>query len=72
MLACEFLAITKPVIMPQSSYSPDLGPAEFFLLTNLKIPMKGKCVATVEEMQVKSKQDLLTILKSTFQRFFED
>ena len=37
--------------MPQSTYSPDLVPADFFLLPKLKTPMKGRRFAAIEEMK---------------------
>ena len=42
MLVREFLAKNKTVIMPQSTYSPNLAPADCFLFQKLKTPMKGK------------------------------
>ena len=53
-------------------YSPDLGPADFFVFTKLKTPMRGKRFVTIEEIKEKSKQELLAILKSAFQKCFED
>ena len=72
MLVREFLAKNKTVIMPQPPYSPDLAPADFFLFPKLKTPMKGKRFATIEEIKEKSKQELLAIPKSAFQKCFED
>ena len=68
----EFLAKNKTGIMHQPSYSPGLGPAYFFLFPKLKTTFKGKRFATIEEMKEKSKQELLAILKSAFQKCFED
>ena len=72
MLALEFLVKNKSVIMPQPPYSPDLGPAYFLLFPQLKTSMKGKLFATIEEIKEKSKQELLAIPKSSFQKCFED
>ena len=33
--------------MPQLLYSPDLAPADFFLFSKLKAPMKGKHFAMI-------------------------
>ena len=41
-------------------------------MVKIKIPMKEKRFATIEEMEEKSKQELLTIPKSAFPRRFED
>ena len=72
MLMHEISAKNKTVIMPQSAYSLDLAPADFWLFPKLKTPMKGKRYATIEEIKEKSNQQLLAIPKSMFQKFFED
>ena len=43
--------------MPQPPYSPDLAPADFFLFTRLKTPMKGKSFAMSEEKKKKKKRN---------------
>ena len=40
--------------MPQPPYSPDLATADFFLFPKLKLQMKGKRFATIEEIKEKS------------------
>ena len=72
MLVFEFWTKNKTVIMPQPPYSPDLGPAEFFLFPELKTPIKRKCFTTIEEIKEKSIKELLVIPKSAFQKCFED
>ena len=61
LLVREFLPKNKTVIMPQPLYSPDLAPAEFFLLPKLKTPMKGKRFATIEKIKEKSIPKLLAV-----------
>ena len=73
MLVREFLAKNKIVIMPQLQYSMDLEPGDFFLFfPKLKTMTKGKPCARIEEIKEKSKQELLAIPKSGFQKWFED
>ena len=67
MLVREFLAKNKTIIMPQSPYSTDLGPGDFFLFPKLK-PVKGKHFATIEEIKEKSKRELLAIPKNAYQK----
>ena len=55
--------------MPQT---PDLASAGFYPFPKPKTPMKGKRFATIKEVKEKSKQDLLSIPKSVFQKYFED
>ena len=38
----------------------------------MKTPIKGKRFATIDEIKEKSKQELLAIPKSSFQKCFED
>ena len=64
------LCKSKTVIMSQLPHSLDLSPANFFLFPKLKTQMKGKRFAMIEEIKEKSKQ-VLTILKSLFQKCFE-
>ena len=44
----------------------------FFLFLKLKTQTKGKHFAAIEEIEEKSKQQLLAIPKSAFQKCFED
>ena len=71
MFVVDFLAKNKTVIMLQPSNSPDLAPADFFLFPKLKTPMKAKRFAMIEEIEEKSKQELLAIPKRAFQKCFE-
>ena len=50
-LCVSFWSKTNPLIMPQSMYSPDLAPADFFLFPKLKTSMKEKCFARIEEIK---------------------
>ena len=72
MLVHEFFAKNNTVIMPQLLYSPDVAPLNLFLFPKLKIPMKGKHFATIKEIKENSKQELLGIPKSAFQKCIED
>ena len=71
MLVHKISAKNKTVIMPQTPYSLDLAPPDFWLFPKLKTPMKGKCYATIEEIKERLKQELLAIPKSMFQKYFE-
>ena len=70
-LYVSFWQKKKSVIIPQPPYSLDLAFADFFLFPKLESPMKGKGFATIEEIKEKSKQKLLAIPKSAFQKRFE-
>ena len=57
--------------MPQPPYTADLAATDFFLFPKLKTPLKRKSFATLEKIKEKSKQELLTIPKCAFQKYFE-
>ena len=54
------------VIMPQSPYSPDLAPCDFFLFPRLKRPMKGRRFATIQDIKTESLRELKDIPKSAY------
>jgi len=51
LLICEFLTKHETTVVPQPPYSPDLGPADFFLFSKLKSSLKGRRFQTVEEIE---------------------
>jgi len=67
LLVRDLLAKINTLMMPQPPYSPDLAPCEFFLLPELKRPMKGRRYATLDEIKTASKEELNKIKK----RFFD-
>ena len=58
--------------MHQPPHSQDLVPCDFFLFPKLKTPMKGRRFSTTEEIKTASVEELKTILKSAYQKCFED
>ena len=44
----EFLAKQDTIVMPQTPYSPDLAPVDFFLISKLKSTLKGRRFQTIE------------------------
>ena len=49
-----------------------MAPGDIFLFPKLKTAMKGKRFATIEKIKEKSKQKVLAMPKSVFQKCFED
>ena len=49
--------------MPEPTKLPELGSADCFLFPKLRIPMKDKRFAMIEDIKEKSKQDGLTLPK---------
>ena len=61
----EFLTKNETTAVPQSPYSPDLAPADFFLFPKLKSSLKGCRFETVEETEENSIRDLRAIPQNT-------
>ena len=71
-LTHDSLCVSFYVIMPQPPYSPHLATADSFLFPKLKTPMKAKRFTMIEEINEKSKQELLAVSKSLFQKCLGD
>jgi transposase len=65
----EFLTKREASVVPQTPYSPELAPADFFLFPNLKSSLKGRRFQTVEEIEENSILDLRAIPKNKFQNW---
>ena len=59
-------------IVPQTPYSPDLAPCDFWLFPKLKRPLRGHRFDTIEEIQVESKKALKAIPEIEFNKCFDD
>ena len=59
-------------IVPQSPYSPDLGPCDFWLFLKLKRPLRGHRFDTIKEIQAESKKALKAIPEIEFNKCFDD
>ena len=70
-LVRNFLAKNETTVVPQSSYSPDLAPADFFLFPKLKSTLKGRRFDTVDVIQKNSTNELFAIPKEAFQKAFQ-
>ena len=72
LLIREFFAKQEKIVMPQSPYSPDLTPADFFLFQKLKSALKVRRFQTIEKIKENSLQDLRAIPHNTFQDAFQN
>jgi len=70
-LVRNFLVKNKTTVVPQSPYSPDLAPANFFLFPKLKSTLKGRRFDTFDKIQKNSMKELFAILKEVFQKVFQ-
>jgi len=70
-LVRNFLAKNEMTVVPQSPYSPDLAPGDFFLFPKLKSTLKGRRFNTINEIQKNSTNELFSIPKEAFQKAFQ-
>ena len=66
----QFLTKNGMTPIAHAPYSPDLAPYDFLLFPRLKMDMKGKRFATVEEVKQKSLEGLKNIPISEFKKCF--
>jgi len=57
-------------VLPQSPYSPDLAPADFYLFPKLKSMLKGRRFESTEAIKTNSLAHLRSIPKKAFQECF--
>jgi len=69
----EFLTKHDTTVVPQTPYSPDLAPADFFLFSKLKSSLiKFRRFQKVEAREERSIRDLRAIPQNTFQDTFQN
>ncbi|GFX17120.1 protein GVQW3 [Trichonephila clavipes] len=68
----RFLASKNIPVAPQSSYSPDLSPCDFFLFPKLKNHLKGHHFGTLENIQTAVADQLKAIPMSEFHQCYEE
>ena len=59
-------------IIEQPPYSPDMAPADFFLLPKFKLPLRGTCFQSIEDIKGNSRRELKTIPENAFKKCFDD
>ena len=70
LLIRSYLAKHQTSVVPHSSYSPDLAPADFSCFPNLTT-LKGRRFQTTEEIQENAIRELRVITESAFQEPFQ-
>ena len=68
----EFLAKKGIPVVPQTPYSPDLSPCDFFLFPKLKFLLQGRHFGTVENIEKAVTNQLKAIQVSDYQRCYEE
>ncbi|GFV16923.1 putative transposase [Trichonephila clavipes] len=68
----RFLASKNIPVAPQSPYSPDLSPCDFFLFPKLKNHLKGHHFGTLKNIQTTVTDQLKAIRISEFHQCYEE
>jgi histone-lysine N-methyltransferase SETMAR len=63
LLIRDFLTKHETTLVPQSPYSPEHTPADFFLFTKLKFVLKGRRFEPVEEIKGNAQTELRSVPK---------
>ena len=71
LLIRSYLAKHQTPVVPHPPSSPDLAPADFFLVPKLKITLKGRRFQTIKEIQENATIELRAITSSAFQEAFQ-
>ena len=71
LLIRSYLAKHQTSVVPHPPYSPDLAPADFFLLPKLKTTLEGRHFQTIEEIQENATREMRAITESAFQGAFK-
>jgi hypothetical protein len=66
----QFLASTKTTVIPDSPYSSDLVPCDFFLFPNMKLKLMGRRFDGIEEIQTESQDVMKALTRHDFQQCF--
>jgi histone-lysine N-methyltransferase SETMAR len=67
----RFLARKQVTVLHHLSYSPDLGPADFFLFPKLKSQLKGKHFQDISTIQANVTEQIRSIRKDSFKKSFQ-
>ena len=71
LLILNYLAKHQTSIVPHPPYSPDLAQADFFSISKLKTPLKGRRFLTIETIQENATKGLHSITENAFQEAFQ-
>ena len=59
-------------IIEQPPYSPDMAPVDSFLFPKLKLPLRGTCFQSIEDIKENSRRELKSIMENAFKKCFND
>ena len=67
----EFQTKNSMITVPHPAYSPDLAPCNFYVFPKMKLQLKWRRFASIEEVQAESQQILNTLKQADFSEYFE-
>jgi len=67
----EFLTKNNVSTVPHPAYSPDLAPCDFYVFPKMKLWLKGRHFASIEEVQAESQQILNMLMPVDFNECFQ-
>jgi len=67
----EFLVRKQVCVLHRPPYSPDLSPCDYFLFPKLKLPLKGRLLEDVQDIQTAVTSNLRVIQQEDVQRSFQ-
>ena len=68
----EFMTKNLINIIEQPPYSPNMVSAGFFLVSKLKLPLRGTRFQSIEDRKENSRRELKSILENAFKECFDD
>jgi len=71
LIVREFLTKINMSTVPHPAYSPDLAPCDFYVFPKMKLQLKGRRFASIEEVQAESQQVLNTLMPADFTECFQ-
>jgi len=67
----KFLTKNNVSTVPHPAYSPDLAPCDFYVFPKMKLWLKGRHFASIEEVQAESQQILNMLMPADFNECFQ-
>jgi len=71
LLIRGYLAKHQTSVVPHPPFSPDLAPADFFLLPKFKTTLKGRRFQNIEKIRENAIRELRAITESAFHEAFQ-
>ena len=70
LLVWQFLSNKNIMVCPHPPYSPDMAPCDFWFFPKVKMTMKVKCFASIQDIEAATIAQLKTLMKEDFKNCF--